>query len=215
MRFQFFFQFISSVIGIITLTAQFYLLLATADANGTPYLTAIGRFFSYMTIWTNILITSYFVVSLTRPKSKLNDILQRPVISSGFLVYILLVAITYHLLLAKVWNPTGLQYFVNISLHYIIPIIYLIYWIFYLKKGTAKLRHPLVWLLYPTLYAIYSFFRGEMIHEYPYPFINVTQLGYAIVFRNFLLLSLAYYILGIFIIAIDWILFKLKPEHGS
>ncbi|BDA80847.1 hypothetical protein LPTSP3_g37770 [Leptospira kobayashii] len=211
---HFLFQFISSTIGILTLTAQLYLSISTAYDNGTSLIAAIVRFFSYMTIWTNILITLYFTVSLVRPKSKLSGFFGKPVVQTGLLVYILIVAIVYHFLLSKTWNPKGLQYIVDISLHSTVPLLYLIYWVFYLKRGTQKFGNALVWLLYPILYAVYIFFRGEMIQEYPYPFINVTRLGYEKVFENFLLLSSAYYILGIFIVAMDRLLFKLKPEHG-
>ncbi len=212
---HFFFQFISSTIGILTLTAQLYLSLATAHDNGTSYIAAIVRFFSYMTIWTNILIALFFVLSLIRPKSKLNGIFQNQIVQTGLLVYILVVAIIYHLLLSGTWNPKGLQYIVDINLHSTVPLLYLVYWVFYSERGTQKFKNALIWLIYPILYAIYTFFRGEIIQEYPYPFINVTQLGYETVFKNFLLLSGAYYVFGIFIVAIDRLLFKLKSEHGS
>ncbi|TGN14698.1 Pr6Pr family membrane protein [Leptospira ilyithenensis] len=208
------FQFISSAIGILTLAAQLFLSLATAHDNGTSYIAAIVRFFSYMTIWTNVLIALFFVLSLIRPKSKLNGIFQNPIVQTGLLVYILVVSIIYHLLLSRTWNPQGLQYIVDINLHSTVPLLYLIYWVFYLERGTQKFKNALVWLLYPILYATWTFFRGVLIQEYPYPFINIIQLGYETVFRNFLFLSGAYYILGIFIVAIDRLLFKLKTEHG-
>ncbi|TGN19623.1 Pr6Pr family membrane protein [Leptospira idonii] len=214
MRSLFIFQFISSVICIFTLGAQLALSLTVAEDRGSSYGLAVINYFSYMTIWTNILIAAYFFLPLTFPKSKLNEFLHRSTVETGILVYILIVGIVYHLLLSGVWNPQGLQYIVDINLHSTVPLLYIVYWLMYIEKGNQVYKNAFFWLLYPMIYAIYIFIRGEIIHIYPYPFTDVLKLGYAVSLRNFLFLSLAYYILGIFIVAIDRLFFRLKTRHG-
>ncbi len=35
------------------------------------------------------------------------------------------------------------------------------------------------WCLYPIVYFVYALVRGEILGSYPYPFIDVTEIGYS------------------------------------
>ena len=47
-------------------------------------------------------------------------------------------------------------------------------------------------LLYPLVYLVYVFARGEMVGLYPYPFIDVLVLGYGAALLNSIGLFAAY-----------------------
>jgi tellurite resistance protein TehA-like permease len=52
------------------------------------------------------------------------------------------------------------------------------YWFFTLKKDDVLLKPILNWLLYPALYITFIMLRGHFSGFYPYPFLNVNDIGY-------------------------------------
>jgi len=180
--------------------AQLYLVLSVPFKPGATYVGEIIRVFSFMTIWTNTLVACHFIAGWLAPSSRLNTFLTKPLIQTGTLVYILIVAIVYHFLLANTWNPKGLQAIVDTVLHYGVPAFYLVYWLLFGMMVRQEYMSAIKWLLYPLIYGIYALIRGAIYHEYPYPFVDVNTLGYPEVFRNIGFLTIAYCIFGMFIL---------------
>jgi peptidoglycan biosynthesis protein MviN/MurJ (putative lipid II flippase) len=92
-------------------------------------------------------------------------------------VYILVVGLIYNIILRVLWKPEGLQMIVNELLHSVIPVLFLLYWLIYVPKNQLKWKNAWPWLLYPLIYTIYVFIFGAITGFYPYPFIDLTQLG--------------------------------------
>ena len=59
------------------------------------------------------------------------------------------------------------------------------------------------WLAFPGLFAAWTFLRGAVVHEYPYPFMDVNQLGYGQVLLNTGIVAALFLILGLIFVAID------------
>ncbi|HYH56223.1 MAG TPA: Pr6Pr family membrane protein, partial [Anseongella sp.] len=91
----------------------------------------------------------------------------------------------------------------DILLHYVMPLLYLFHWVAFAPKGRQRFRNSLWWLVYPLAYLVYALARGAATDTYPYPFIDVIQLGNGIVARNSILLALAYWVLGLLLLAAD------------
>lgn len=53
-----------------------------------------------------------------------------------------------------------------------------IYWCFNISKNDLKLKPILNWLLYPIIFLIFILVRGHISGFYPYPFLNVPEIGY-------------------------------------
>lgn len=196
-------QLTGAGIGIFALGAQYYLILEKAAAEGLSYWAETIRFLGYMTIWTNILVTLYFLLALLAPDSRPGVFFKRPAVQGGLFIYIFIVAVVYHFVLAKIWSPTGLHYVADLLLHYLMPLIYMLYWIFFAGKGKLMLKNSVLWLVYPLVYAAYALLRGAIIHDYPYPFIDAAELGYPAVIRNILLFALAYLVSGLILVFIN------------
>ncbi len=212
------YRFICSVTGIFALIVQLYLIVSNVHPGGPGYLQEIFRYFSYMTIWTNILVTIAFFFPLFFPFSHLSLFLNKPIVEGGLLVYIFLVMLINHFFLAGIVQLTGMQWVVDLFLHYIIPVLYIVFWIFFGIKGRQEYSNSIRWLIFPFIYILYVLMRGAIIAQYPYPFIDVTELGYAVVLRNSVLIAVAYLIVGLIFIIIDKRLTKTemaKENHGS
>ena len=81
-------------------------------------------------------------------------------------------------------------------LHDVVPALYVIYWTLFAEKGVVRWRDIPGWLAYPMLYLAVTLVHGAFIGWYPYPFINVTKLGYGRTFVNVLILITTFAVIG-------------------
>ncbi len=146
-------------------------------------------YFSFFTILSNILVA----LALTVP----TPAFQRPGLRTAIAVYILVVATIYYLLLRKIYHPTGLGWYVNILLHYIMPPAYILDWALFVPKRNLRFSQIPYWLIFPLLYAAWTLIHGAASGFYPYPFLNVTTYGYPRVLLNILGLTAVFVILSL------------------
>ncbi|MBP0904970.1 Pr6Pr family membrane protein [Mariniflexile gromovii] len=172
---------IGLAMGWFAIITQFFLMLQNRQ---TGLFEMTIRFFSFFTILTNILVALYFTVAVF----KLKIIPLKWLASKGTLTaitaFILIVGLVYQIALRAIWNPTGLQYIVDELLHTIIPLFMLGYWAFMIKKEDLRVKPVVNWLLYPLFYMAFIMVRGYLSGYYPYPFLNVNEIGYEKAFIN-------------------------------
>lgn len=191
--------------------AQFILLMNARTASVPE---TIIRFFSFFTILTNIIVALCFEsvllnehilfsenVSL-RKKFRLHRLFKTAGSKTAVTVYIIVVGAVYNLVLRFLWKPEGLQKFVDELLHTVVPLLTLIYWIAYVPKTGFKWKDSLQWMIYPFCYIIFITVRGALSGYYPYPFINVTEIGYPRALLNGAGLVAVFMGLSLFLIAI-------------
>ena len=198
---------IISVVGWFAIFLQLYLIIENRVASVPE---TIVRFFSFFTILTNILVAFCFSILWIKPKNKLELFFLSNKTLTAITLYILIVGIIYNLILRFLWAPVGLQKIDDEILHLIIPVLVLIYWVKYVDKKNLEYRNILPWLIYPFLYLIYTIIRGHFFNFYPYPFVDIIQLGYKTVFINSFFMVLAFLITGILLISISKFLTKDK-----
>ncbi|WP_439484021.1 Pr6Pr family membrane protein [Cyclobacterium plantarum] len=162
--------------------AQFFLMLQnrTTDIGST-----IIRFFSFFTILTNTLVALYFTVMAWKKNKKNTDhFFSQPGRLTAITVYIMVVGLVYQLVLRGIWNPEGLQWLVDELLHSINPLLVLAFWIYSENKKKLHWRMLPYWLIYPALYITIILILGGITGFYPYPFVNVEELGIGKVVLN-------------------------------
>ena len=62
---------------------------------------------------------------------------------------------------------------------------------------------PFAWLIYPLVYLPYVLVRGASTGRYPYPFLDVGDLGLGVVLVNTVVLTIVFLILGELFVAAD------------
>ena len=95
------------------------------------------------------------------------------------------------------------------------PALYIVDWLVFVPKGTLSARSVLWWLLYPVGYAAVSLLPGAVTEFYPYPFLEVGQLGYERVLLNMGVLMAAFAVLGLILVGIDRLLGFVEPRKAS
>lgn len=186
------------LIGASALLAQFPLTMSLSLAAGRGALGSVVFFFSFFTILSNILAVACFAASLFSGHRGL-AFFRRPKVQAAVALYMLVVAIIYIGILEGLWAPTGLMRVLDRLLHYVMPALFLAFWLIFVPKGTASHADIPKWLAFPFFYAVYVMIRGALSGEYPYPIMDAGKLGYpaallntAFIFALFVILSVAF-----------------------
>ena len=175
---------VAAVLGWAGLSIQLYLILYLRFTLEASLMGGLVSFFSYFTVLSNTLVAAVLTCELTSRESATRRWFLQPWVSSGVMVSIVVVGVAYSLLLRHLWHPEGWQFLADELMHDVMPLLYLAYWWFCVPKGTLRLRHIGLWVIYPIIYFVYVLFRGHALAVYPYPFINVDTLGYPQVLIN-------------------------------
>jgi hypothetical protein len=185
-----------SFIGWFAVITQYFLMIENRVASIDE--TTI-RFFSFFTILTNTLVAFYFTMQFW---GKANLFFNKQGVLTAITVYITIVCLVYQIVLRQIWQPTGLQKLVDELLHTVIPVLVIIFWYLFEIKSAIKYSQILKWLIYPFLYFIYILIRGAFSGFYPYPFVNISELGLEKVLLNSALLLVGFSVISIIYIRV-------------
>ena len=194
-----FFLILIAITGWFALASQLYLIIQNRVVSVAE---TIIRFFSFFTILTNLIVAICVTVLLLKPNSKWGRWFLKPAIFTAITVYITIVGVIYNVILRFLWQPQGLQYVTDELLHTVIPLLFILFWFLYVFKTGLKYKNALPWLIYPLLYVVYTAIHGAITGFYPYPFVNVGELGYGKVLINTCGLLIAFLGLSLFLIAV-------------
>ena len=153
-------------------------------------------YLGYFTVWANVLIALAFTLPLLNPDRKLADFFMRPAVRAALATYILMVSVVYHMLIVPYWNPQGFTWLTATGLNTVMPILYIIDWLFFAEKRPIFYKHLPYWLIFPTVYGVTSIIRGFFTNVYPYPFLNVAELGIGDVLFNMFGLVAVFAVVG-------------------
>jgi hypothetical protein len=93
-------------------------------------------------------------------------------------VQIAVVGLVYHVVLARMYNPTGLAWWADLGLHTLVPLATLLFW-WRFGRGALRPRHALLWLAWPLGFCLYAMVRGALTGWYPYFFLDPGVVGEA------------------------------------
>jgi len=172
---------IGAVISWLALLLQLYLIIINRLASVPE---TIIRYFSFFTILTNILVAISFTLVYLKGITPKSSFFTTPKVLTATGVYITIVGLIYNVILRFQWAPEGWAKLADELLHTLIPIGFIIFWLLFVPKQNIQWKNILPWLLYPLLYIIYTLLRGPSAKWYPYPFVDVINLGYNKVFIN-------------------------------
>jgi len=161
------------------------------------------NFLSYFTIISNTSIALAMTVAGIVPKSTVGRFVSKPVVLSALALYIIIVALVYNINLRNTWAVSGWLSITDYFIHVFIPLAYVAYWFMYTPKKALAWKDVIFWLILPLLYLAYSLTRGAITSWYPYPFLNVTQLGYPQVLINSAVVTLGFVLIGLLLVFIN------------
>ena len=198
-----------AIVGIAALVLQYVLMIR--GPVGPAFVPRTINFFSYFTILTNILVALALAAPAFAPDSRLGRWTRSEGVRAALAMYIAVVGLTYHFLLANVWNPQGLNYLANVTLHYVMPVVFVLDWVLFTPKGRLRWIDPAKWLAFPLIYGVWVTIYGLISGWYPYWFVNISDLGFARAAVNFGGLLAFFFGVGLVVVGLDRLLGGREP----
>ncbi|PST85158.1 hypothetical protein C7T94_03370 [Pedobacter yulinensis] len=180
-RSQSFFIWTGFAVALFSVVVQLYL---QAVGGGLSFFNTLANFLSYFTILTNLLALVCYAALLFGHDGQVSAFFERPVTQTAIMVNMVIVGLIYNVVLRQLWAPSGIQRLVDEMLHAFNPFWFLLLWLLFTPKRRIRLAPLLVWLAYPAAYLVYTLLRGMYTGWYPYPFVNVAELGLQKVLLN-------------------------------
>jgi hypothetical protein len=182
---------IAAVIAVALVIQLVLVFQGGADANSGDTGAAVGvgvrlwRLFSYFTIQSNVILLAAALVLAARPAF---DGRVWRVVRLDALLGILITGLVYAIVLAPDIHLTGWALAATIGFHYISPWAAVAAWLLLgPRPGTGSWSTVAAAFLWPVAWLVYIFVQGAFTHWYPYPFMDVTKIGFGAAVRNALL----------------------------
>jgi hypothetical protein len=188
------FRMAAGILGWIALTLQ-YALVLTGSVGADSFTRSIN-FFSYFTILTNILAALALTLPWLAPQSAAGKFFARPTVRTAIAAYIIIVMTIVYFMLRHLTDLQGWNFVADLLLHYVMPVLFVIDWLFLVPKQTLKLKDTIFWLAFPIIYLAWTFIHGAFSGFYPYPFLNGAELGNARALLNEAGLLVIFLVLG-------------------
>lgn len=187
----------------LTLLLRLYIGVQLALAQKQDAWFGVMQSFGYFTVLTTLLIALVLTVTLFPSLFVRMRFLVSPSVITAVTTSIILVGLVYVLVLRKLWQPQGLRYLVDISLHYIIPFLFLFFWWMAVPAASLRWLRMWPWLWYPIIYLCAIFLRGYADGFYPYPFLDINELGLLRTLINSAILLAFFIFISVVLIAVN------------
>lgn len=177
-----------ALVVLASLLTQIGLILAGgADANsggtdaGVAESTRLVRLFSFFTVQSNLLVL-VAAVSLALDPSRDGRFWR--VVRLDALLGIVVTGAVFGAVLAPALHHEGVDRWINAGFHYVSPVMALLGWLVFGPRPRVDGR-TLAWAFaWPVGWIVYTFVRGAVVGWYPYPFLDVGEVGFAVAVRN-------------------------------
>lgn len=189
------FRMAAGLVGYFALSLQYGLVMAGNFESDA--ITRTVNFLSYFTILTNVLAALALTLPGLAPQSAAAQFFLKPRVRTAITAYTIIVMAIVYFVLRHLTNLQGWDFVADLLLHYVMPFLFVADWLFLVPKETLKLKDGLAGLAFPVVYLLWTFIHGAYSGFYPYPFLNVGELGIGRVLLNEAGLLALFLILGL------------------
>ncbi len=192
--------------GLIT---QYAIVVSSGEYDSV--LVSTFSYFGFLTVWSNLFVALAVTFPLVGAPTKLAEFFERPDTRAAILLYISFVGVSFHILLAHIYQPEGMEAVANFLMHTLVPILYVVDWVAFSGKRSVSYANIPYWLIFPTVYGLWSITQGLVLGKFPYSFVDVVQFGYPAVLFNMIGFAAAYGAGALVIVSISKFI-KYPPE---
>lgn len=208
--------------AVLCIIGMFSLIATTGVLDGNLNL----NIFSMFTTLSNLLCVIYFILDiiyLIRNYNKKTLVEWFPLLKGITTMAITLTLIVAHFILKMSFSFDSFSNISFLGLHYIVPIMTILDWILFDKKGFIKVYSPIIWTIAPAAYMIVAFnsaILGSGIgvsadSKYPYYFMDIDKLGMFRVALNTLFTTVIYLGIGYIYYFIDRLMIRKRKKRTN
>lgn len=160
-----------AVVAAVAVTIE---LVRAVTGGGPPVGERLVRLASYFTIWTTTLVAVVGALLAVRP-ARDGTVLRA--LRLDTLLFVVVTAVTYHLVLRDYVPPDVLGRVANLLTHTVVPVATLAVWLAVGPRPRIAWRTCLDALALPGAWLVWTFGHGAVTGWYPYPFLDAGRLG--------------------------------------
>ena len=191
---------LNALVVAVALAIQIPITAGAADgAFFTTPAARVGNLFTFFTILSNILVAVVCVALVLRRR----DSVPFAVAWLDALLGITVTGIVYNTVLAGLRDLRGAEYLADRLFHTVSPLMFVLGWLLFGPRGLVRRRVVALALVYPLAWLAFTLVRGALIGWYPYPFVDVTTLGYGRVAVNSVLITALFLVLAAVAVGVD------------
>ncbi|MET3803260.1 hypothetical protein ABIB25_000244 [Nakamurella sp. UYEF19] len=180
------------VVAVVALVLQLILILAgqnvlvdeqnvvRATAVATTKVEQVRRFLSYFTIQSNFLVAVAVLLIILR---RIDNRFFR-VVRLAALIGITVTGVVAYVALPPSPNYSTGNLICDRLLHIVVPLLTFVGWIVFGPRGFVRSGDILPALAWPVVWLIATLALGPVVDWYPYPFLNVSTVGFGRVLLN-------------------------------
>jgi hypothetical protein len=166
------FALLAIAIGVVGLALNMSVIAGVmGPPENRPFLSFLVYYWTFLTNLSNTALILIYVADVwgVRWLGWLRD----PVFKTGMAGIMMLVMFFYHFMLGPYLPDLPLAIDIsNVLLHYVTPVLFLIWWAAFSPHGTLRYRHVSLMLIPGLSYVFYVELRGLLAGEYPYTILD-------------------------------------------
>lgn len=163
-----------AVVCWVSLGIDVVALPLTEPDEPAPLWARYVELFSYFTILSVVLVGAVSTLLALDPR---RDGRLLRVLRLDALVCITVTGVVYHLLLRATHDVEGVYVLTSFLDHTVVPVLAVLVWLLAGPRPRTDARTALLSVVLPLVWVAWTFARGAVVDSYPYPFLDVTQLG--------------------------------------
>jgi hypothetical protein len=172
-----------ATLAIVAMTYQF------AETANSDF--AKVNFFSFFTIQSNLLGVAALFLLVLVPRGRRSPLVDG--FRSAAVLYMAITGVVFAVLLSGLQAELQTTIpWVDFTVHKLMPIVLVADWLLDPPRHRLPRWTVLAWLAYPAAWLGYTLLRGASVDWYPYPFVDVSRLGYGGVLGRAAVLTVAF-----------------------
>lgn len=156
-----------AAVAAVTLAVRLWLRVEVSDGL-VDALSYMSQYFTILTNTLTMLMMAWLGAGKTLP----------PRIIKAVVIAIVCVGLVYHTMLAHLVDLSGLELWADHGTHTFVPLLTGLWWVFFGPRPPLRLSDIPLWVAWPLVYCGYILVRAEFSGFYPYPFLNVPEIGW-------------------------------------
>jgi len=170
----------------LAIAAMTYQFATTADSAFRK-----ANFFSFFTIQSNIIGVAALFALVLVPRARRSPTFD--VVRGAAVLYMAITGVVFALLLSGLQEELQTTIpWVDFVVHKLMPIVLVADWLVDPPRHRLSRWTLLAWLSFPLAWVTYTLVRGAAVDWYPYPFVDVSRLGYDGVLARSVVLALGF-----------------------
>ena len=190
-------------LGLVLLIVQSFYTIPARMAEGGGFWRALVFYLSYFTSWAAILaVLVWFAHASALPGLRtLAGPTARTLVAGAMLMLM-----GAHALLGPPVTPQGFERLLDLALHYLLPLLFLLWWLTGPHPVPLRWQRMTVMLALPVGYAVWIVSRGLAIDRWPYSFMSLPAQGWGGLLANIVIMTALFAFVYAALIAVSRVL---------